>query len=100
MNVSDSSSGVENVVGRPKTIIIKELFNENIYDEEKLKNVLLNKEKYISEDEIEVRKISINGLTKLTDGIYVYELHNYKKIGKLKDFIIDENSSSDSEANK
>lgn len=97
--VSDSSSE-ENVVGRPKTIIIKELFNENIYDEEKLKNVLLNKEKYISEDEIEVRKISINGFAKLTDGIYVYELHNYKKIGKLKDFIIDENSSSDSETNK
>lgn len=96
-NVLVSDSEEENVVGRPKTIIKKVLFNENVCDEENLKKCLLNKEKYISEDEIEVKKISINGITKLTDGINVYELYNYKNIGKLKDFIIDPNSSDNNE---
>ena len=56
---------------------------------------ILNKDEYESEDEINVDKIYINGLTKLTDGINVYELYNHKNIGKLKDFDIDKTSSDE-----
>ena len=102
-----SNSTIEtNNVGRPKTIIKEALFDENISKETKLrlklieqqsKNDLLNKEEYFSDDEIMVRKIYINHVTKLTDGANVYDIDTFEVIGNLKDFDLSADTSDDEE---
>ena len=102
-----SNSNIEtNNVGRPKTIIKETLFADNISKETKLrlklieeqsKNDLLNKEEYFSDDEIIVRKIYINNVTKLTDGINVYDINSFEVIGNLQNFETDPDTSDDEE---
>ena len=57
-------------------------------------NDILTKEEYFSDDEIMVKKISINGITELTDGKYIYNTDTFDIIGELKNFTIDDDNEN------
>ena len=44
-----------------------------------------------------VKRISINEITHLTDGIYIYNCNTHRVIGEYNDFNIDNDNNSDSD---